>query len=58
MTEWVKVNYYGNWICVRDHPDAKLTSYRDKYLFSIITSNNMIEIGANLIVRDFLEITD
>ena len=58
MTEWVKVFHNDNWINVRDHPNAKLIDYRGKYLYSIITSDNIIEFNDHLKTRDFIEITN
>ena len=55
MTEWVKVQYKNNWICVRDHPAAELSNFKPDKLYSIITSDHTIQLDNGCLIRDFLE---
>jgi len=56
MTEWVKVQYKKNWVCVRDHPAAEPSSnFKSGKLYSIITSDHTIQLDNGCIIRDFLE---
>lgn len=56
MTEWVKVLYKNNWICVRDHPEADLSScLKSEKLYSIITSDHTIKLDNGDWIRDFIE---
>jgi hypothetical protein len=59
-----KVNYYGNWIYIKDHPDAiKFNKYDEQYIYCLNTESKEIHIDAidiksNLIFNDWDEIYD
>jgi hypothetical protein len=56
MTEWVKVQFKNNWICVRDHPEAVPSSIlKSEKLYSIITSDHTIKLDNGEWIRDFIE---
>jgi len=56
MTEWVKVQYKNNWICVRDHPEAVSSCcLKSEKLYSIITSDHTIKLDNGHWIRDFIE---
>ena len=60
MTEWVKIKTPdGQWICARDHPNAILVDVlaadRPTLLWSVVSKTHEVLLGANLVVRDFVE---
>ena len=42
------VQYMGKWIPVKEHPDAKTTSLKTKWLSCLITSDHLIPIGSHI----------
>ena len=42
------VQHMGEWIPVKDHPDAKTTSLKTKWLSCLITSDHLIPIGSHI----------